>query len=122
MMQKWLALGDVARMRCRPAGEREKDGGLSAEAARTGRLSVHYYVSKRRDLRPAVRRNEWRSRSKRGRYEHTMWKAADLEEPSGRWRQDVQGGATWTGEDDGARTFEGDEAMDNLRAHPQWQR
>ena len=41
-----------------------------------------------------------------------MWKAAGLEEPSGRWRQDVQGGATWTGEDDGARTFEGDEAME----------
>ena len=65
---------------------------------------------------------EWRSRSDRGRYEHAMWKAAGLEEPSGRWQQEQQGGATWTGEEDGARAFEGDEAMDNLRAHPQWQR
>jgi hypothetical protein len=36
------------------------------------------------------------------------------------WHQE-EGGATWAGEDDGARAFEGDEAMDNLRAHPQWQ-
>ena len=63
---------------------------------------------------------EWRLRSSRGRYEHAMWKAAGLEEPCGRWQQ-KEGGATWAGEDDGARAFEGDEAMDNLRAHPQWQ-
>ena len=42
-------------------------------------------------------------------------------EPSGCWQQE-QGGARWTGEEDGARPFEGDEAMENLRAHPQWQR
>ena len=49
-----------------------------------------------------------------------MWKAAGLEEPRGRWQRQ-EGGATWAGEDDGARAFEGDEAMDNLHAHPQWQ-
>ena len=65
---------------------------------------------------------EWRSRSLRGRYEHAMWKAAGLEEPSGEWKQQegARGGA-WAGDGaDIARPFEGEEAMDNLRAHPQW--
>ena len=62
----------------------------------------------------------YRSRSSKGRYEHAMWKAAGLEEPRGHWHQE-EGRATWAGEDDHTRAFEGDEAMDNLRAHPQWQ-
>ena len=50
-----------------------------------------------------------------------MWKAAGLEEPRGCWQQQQEGEATWVGDGDGARRFEDDEAMDNLRAHPQWQ-
>ena len=65
---------------------------------------------------------EWRSRSSKGRYEHAMWTAAGLEEPQSRWEKKEGLEPTWAGEDDGARAFEGDEAMDNLRAHPQWQR
>ena len=64
---------------------------------------------------------EWRSRSSRGRYEHAMWTAAGLEEPQSRWEKKEGREPTWAGEEDGARAFEGDEAMDNLRAHPQWQ-
>ena len=26
----------------------------------------------------------------------------------------------WRGDEDGARAFEGEDAMDNLRAHPEW--
>ena len=61
---------------------------------------------------------EWRMRSS-----HAMWKAAGLEEPSGCWKQQ-EGGAVWVqGEQDGARAFEDEEGrMDNLRAHPEWQR
>ena len=64
---------------------------------------------------------EWRSRSSRGRYEHAMWTTAGLEEPQSRWEKKEGREPTWAGEEDGARAFEGDEAMDNLRAHPQWQ-
>ena len=49
-----------------------------------------------------------------------MWKAAGLEEPHGRWKKEGHE-PTWVGDGDGARAFEGDEAMENLRAHPQWQ-
>ena len=66
---------------------------------------------------------EWRSRSAKGRYEHAMWKAAGLEEPTGCWQQQEEGGAaTWRGDEDGSRAFEGMDAMLNLRAHPQWSR
>ena len=59
-------------------------------------LSVHYYISR---------------------------KPSQARSAHGRWQQKEGGGeATWTGEEDGARAFEGDEAMDNLRAHPhEWQ-
>ena len=68
---------------------------------------------------------EWRSRSERGRYEHAMWKAAGLEEAgSGRWQQEQQGGATWTGEEDGTRAGSRCDGRhgQSSRAHPQWQR
>jgi hypothetical protein len=65
---------------------------------------------------------EWRSRSSRGRYEHAMWTAAGLEEPRSRWeKQEGREPTCGPAEEDGARAFEGDETMDNLRAHPQWQ-
>ena len=51
-----------------------------------------------------------------------MWTAAGLEEPRSRWEKQEGREPTWAAEEDGARAFEGDEAMDNLRAHPQWQR
>ena len=59
---------------------------------------------------------EWRSRSSRGRYEHAMWTAAGLEEPRSRWEKQEGREPTWAAEEHGARAFEGDEAMDNLRA------
>ena len=65
---------------------------------------------------------EWRSRSSRGRYEDAMWTAAGLEEPRSRWeKQEGREPTCGPAEEDGARAFEGDETMDNLRAHPQWQ-
>ena len=38
-----------------------------------------------------------------------------------RWEKQEGREPTWAAEEHGARAFEGDEAMDNLRAHPQWQ-
>ena len=45
-----------------------------------------------------------------------MWTAVGLEEPQSRWEKKEGREPTWAGEEDGARAFEGDEAMDNLRA------
>ena len=50
-----------------------------------------------------------------------MWTAAGLEEPRSRWEKQEGREPTLAAEEHGARAFEGDEAMDNLRAHPQWQ-
>ena len=41
---------------------------------------------------------EWRSQSKKGRYESAMWRAAGLEEPNGKWKSGASGeAATWEG-------------------------
>ena len=41
---------------------------------------------------------EWRSQSKKGRYESAMWRAAGLEEPKGKWKWGASGeAATWEG-------------------------
>ena len=67
-------------------------------------------------IRDCVCLGEWRSRSSRGRYEHAMWTAAGLEEPRSRWEKQEGREPTLAAEEHGARAFEGDEAMDNLRA------
>ena len=82
----------------------------------TGRMDYKFFWGGEVPVDEIV--EEWRSRSSKGRYEHAMWTAAGLEEPQSRWEKKEGLEPTWAGEDDGARAFEGDEAMDNLRAHP----
>ena len=57
-----------------------------------------------------------------------MWKAAGLEEPHGCWEQQEEGGGSIWRRGEAMRTrmaharlIEGEDAMDNLRAHPEWQ-
>ena len=62
-------------------------------------------------------------RMSKGRYEHAMWRAAGLEEPSGKAARKAQQAAVAAGgSGDGRADFDQEEQMENLRNHPQWQR
>ena len=52
-----------------------------------------------------------------------MWRAAGLEEPSGKAARKAQQAAVAAGgSGDGRADFDQEEQMENLRNHPQWQR